>query len=309
MPTWDGNGKSYATWKSEFNYWMYKYKQDEDKQLQRLRKALPKTSFWSDQVQPSKKTEQAWKILDTEFGDQRKLMDTLLNEITNLKLMKNDSNSLPRYVARILSFANNMEQNGWEVTRTSEAPFVMSQLLSKFNASENIEFGREMLRIGKEENVLNLVDWLNKQARLRSRIKRDTNYRDNSREHRFDNNANDSGLDQDEKCLLSCKTKHLLSACPMYKKSTVDEKWEIIKPNNSCRKYLRAHPTNSCKKPDGNTCDKCTRHHHRSLDNERVPPNSDHGTERFHPQTKVKKPEITMFRARQASPLFVQFKK
>ena len=58
VPTWDGNRKSYATWKSEFNYWMYKYKQDEDKQLQRLRKGLPKT-IWSDQVQPSKKTEQA----------------------------------------------------------------------------------------------------------------------------------------------------------------------------------------------------------------------------------------------------------
>ena len=80
---------------------MYKYKQDEDKELQRLRKTLPKNSFWSDQVQPSKKTKQAWKILDTEFGDQRKLIDTLLNEITNLKPMKNDSNSLSRYAANI----------------------------------------------------------------------------------------------------------------------------------------------------------------------------------------------------------------
>ena len=88
---------------------MYKYKQDEDKQLQRLRKGLPKT-IWSDQVQPSKKTEQAWKILDTEFGDQRKLMDTLLNEIANLKLMKNDSNSLSRHAARMLSIVNNMEK-------------------------------------------------------------------------------------------------------------------------------------------------------------------------------------------------------
>ena len=24
VPTWDGNRKSYATWKSEFNCWMYK---------------------------------------------------------------------------------------------------------------------------------------------------------------------------------------------------------------------------------------------------------------------------------------------
>ena len=150
-------------------------------------------------MRPSKKTEQAWKILDTEFGDQRKLMNTLLNEITYLKAMKNDSNTLSRYAARILSFVNNMEQSGFAVTSTSGAPFVMSRVLSKLNASDNIEFGREILRMGKEENVLNLIDWLNKEAPLRSRIKRDTNYPNNSREHRSDNNTNDSGLDQDEK--------------------------------------------------------------------------------------------------------------
>ena len=66
----------------------------------------------------------------------------------------------------------------------------------------------------------------------------------------------------------------------MYQKSTVDEKWEIVKQNNRCRKCLRAHHTNSCKKPDGTTCDKCTRRHHRSLHNERVPlANSDQSTE------------------------------
>ena len=166
---------------------MYEYKQDEDKQLQRIKKALPKNSFWSDQVRQSKKIERALKILDIEFGDQRKLMDTLLNEMTNLKPIKNDSNSLSRYTARILSFLKNMEQNGCAVTSTSEAPFVMSQLLSKLDAGDNITFGREMLRIGKEENVLNLIDWLNKEARVRSCIKRDTNYRNNSREHRSDN--------------------------------------------------------------------------------------------------------------------------
>ena len=47
-----------------------------------------------------------------------------------------------------------MEQNGCEVRSTSKVPFVMSQLLSKLDASDNIEFGREMLRMGKEENVL-----------------------------------------------------------------------------------------------------------------------------------------------------------
>ena len=69
VPTWDGFRKSYATWKHEFQYWMFKYKQDKDEQLQRLREALPKNLFWSDQVRPCKTIEQAWKILDTEFED------------------------------------------------------------------------------------------------------------------------------------------------------------------------------------------------------------------------------------------------
>ena len=45
VPNWDGSRKNYATWKSEFNYWVEKYKQDKDEQLQKLRKALPKDSF------------------------------------------------------------------------------------------------------------------------------------------------------------------------------------------------------------------------------------------------------------------------
>ena len=49
------------------------------------------------------------------------------------------------------------EQNGCSVTSTSEAPL---------DASDNIEFCREMLRMGKEENVLNLIDCLNIEASL-----------------------------------------------------------------------------------------------------------------------------------------------
>ena len=48
VPTWDGNRKTYATWKREFKYWMIKYKQDDDEQLQRFsvsEKRFPKTPF------------------------------------------------------------------------------------------------------------------------------------------------------------------------------------------------------------------------------------------------------------------------
>lgn len=144
---------------------MIKYDQD-DEQLQRLGKALPKNSFWSDQVKQSTSIEQAWKFLDMEFGDEGKLMDTLLNKITNLRPVKRDSFSPSRYASRIQSFINNMEQNGCPVTSSSEAPFVMSQLLSKLDGHDNVEFGCEMQRTGKGENVSNLIDWLMNEASL-----------------------------------------------------------------------------------------------------------------------------------------------
>ena len=228
VPNWDGSRKNYATWKCEFNYWMEKYKQDKDEQLQRLRKALPKSSFWANQIRPSQTIDQAWKILDTEFGDQRKLMDGLLKEITNLKPIKSDSFSLSRYAATIVGFVNNMEQIGCEVTKAKEAPFVMSQLLSKLDAKDNIEFGREMHRVEKEENVLNLLDWLNSKASLRSRVRKDADYHDNSGEHqipqKFDNRAMNSETSDDDLCPLGCEAKHLLAACPKYQQSISDGK-------------------------------------------------------------------------------------
>ncbi len=82
VPVWDGRRKSYLIWKQEFKYWMQKCKQDEEEQLQRFRKALPKHSFLADQVKYCKSVKKAFEILDIEFANKRKLMDELLNKIT-----------------------------------------------------------------------------------------------------------------------------------------------------------------------------------------------------------------------------------
>ena len=154
----------------------------------------------------------------------------------------------------------------------------MSQLLSKLDAKDNVDFGREVKRLKKDENVLNLIDWLNEEASLRSRVKWDTRSDTGNHDHGFqnqrtsDSHASHSEKPDEEICPVGCKARHLLSACPMFQKSTVDQRWKIVKQNNRCRKCLRKHHTDHCKKPDGTTCNKCTGRHHRSLHNERFPP-------------------------------------
>ena len=83
VPTWDGDRKSYATWKHKFNNCMKKYNQDNDEQLHRLRKALPKHLFWTNQVKYCQSISQAWGILDNEFDNKRKLMDEIFKDITS----------------------------------------------------------------------------------------------------------------------------------------------------------------------------------------------------------------------------------
>ena len=130
---------------------MSKYAQDEDEQLQRFRKAMPKGFFWTDQVKTCKYINQAWTILENEFANKRKLMDELLAEINNLKQVKRDTKSLARYATTISVYVNDIKNNGCSVSEASEAPFFMSQLLSKLDPRDNTNFGREMQRAGKEE--------------------------------------------------------------------------------------------------------------------------------------------------------------
>ena len=169
-----------------------------------------------------------------------------------------------------------MEDNDCPVTSSSEAPFFMSQLLSKLDPKDNAEFGREMKRNKKEETIPNLIQWLHEEASLRSRGKLDleSSFEEQSQQRgsfnrRTDNYAGDFDVSKDGPCPLGCQAKHPLAVCPRYQTSIVDQRWEIVKQNQRCRKCLRSHHTKDCKKSDGTTCDKCKKNHHRSLHNER----------------------------------------
>ena len=127
-------------------YDMIMYDQDSDEELQRFRKALPKGSWWKEQLKSVKEISTAWKILDKEFGNTKKLMDELLNDINNYGSVRNDSKSLTRYATNIAVFVSNMEDNGCSVQYASESPFFMSRLSSKLEPTDNADVGREMER-------------------------------------------------------------------------------------------------------------------------------------------------------------------
>ena len=158
-----------------------------------------------------------------------------------------------------LAVINDTEDNGCTVLEASEAPFFMSQLLSKLDPKDNSNFGREMQRAGKEENVSNLVTWLHQEATLRTRGKPyNENADEKKRTHRGptfrrteSHAASNEKTPNQEACPLVCAWKHHLAACPLNQSSTENQRWEVVKQSKRCRKCLRPHRTNDCKKRDG----------------------------------------------------------
>lgn len=63
VPNWDGSRRTYQTWKREFRHCMVKYGQDEDEQLHRFRKVMPKGFFWTYMSRPVKAITKPGKFL------------------------------------------------------------------------------------------------------------------------------------------------------------------------------------------------------------------------------------------------------
>ena len=178
----------------------------------------------------------------------------------------------------------------------------MSQLLSKLESQDNVEFGREMSRTKREENIPNLIEWLNSEATLRSRGKTSFPSADADRQrqpprkvqaHTVNSettdevsSSNDSDRHRqpprkvqahsenetaDDICPLGCESKHFLHACPQYLESTVNDRWETVKKHKRCRKCLKKHHTSNCNQGEKVSCNKCNKEHHSSLHNDRPP--------------------------------------
>jgi len=176
-------------------------------------------------VRPLTKLGKSW--ISSSKG---KLMDELLSEINNLRPVRRDSKSFTHFATTIACYVNDMEDNGCPVLESSEAPFLVSQHLSKLDPKDNSDFGREMKREGNEETVSNLISWLHQEASIRSRGKtspvsegRIEGRRDKGPKKTEDNAISSEETDE-ENCPLNCKTKHPLAACPKFQNLTVSQK-------------------------------------------------------------------------------------
>ena len=256
---------------------MAKYSQDKDEQLQRFRKAMPKGSWWTDQVKTCKTIDKAWDILDIEFADKRKLMDELLTEISGRRPIKKDSKSLAQYATTITVM--------WMTWRTTDVLCrkLLKHHFSCHNSCQNLIQGTIWILVErwKEKRKMKMSPIL-----LNGYIKKQVSDPEANKSPKASSeNGSIEKLTQGDQTTMQPRvgqlmTKHVPLAahqniCLLHFPPTKAQqwiRWEIVKQNKRCRKCLRAHHTNDCRKPDGTSCDKCKKNHHRTLHNEKKDP-------------------------------------
>jgi len=121
-------------------------------------------------------------------------------------------------------------------------------------SKDNTDFGRHMLKEKKDEDIYNLIKWLQREANLRSRGKQEhkqsERYERSPRQlaKRFEVRASTTSTasnGDEQQCINGCTTNHPLNSCPVYRDLTVDQRWQ------KCRKCLKRHHTDDCQIPDG----------------------------------------------------------
>ena len=104
-------------------------------------------------VDDSSDTDEGLLLTTRKLGDKIRadFLQTALKFATYQKEQNSSEKSFTHFATTLARYVNDMGDNGCPVLESSEAPFLMSQLLSKLDPKDNSDFGREMKREGKEE--------------------------------------------------------------------------------------------------------------------------------------------------------------
>ena len=127
---------------------------------------------------------------------------------------------------------------------SSEAPFLMSQLLSKLDPNDNSHFSEEMKEMGNKKPLANSSPGHIREQAFATEAKVAPSLRKGMKVawtrvlKKTENNAANGEGTEDDACSLGCKTKHHLAACPTFQILTVNQKREIVNQHWRCRNSL-----------------------------------------------------------------------
>lgn len=263
FPTFSGDLRDYKRFKQQFRYFTADLKPIE--QLYQLIESMEKQRE-KNKIKNCMSIDKAWPILDQEYGDDDRLIDTLIADLDRIEPYHTKGHvnlgSMNRFVETLQNFATHFENLGMQSDLNSR--IMLTQLRRKLPEDHHIAY-LESVRDGKSDNsITGLVNFLHSYLTLLQKTKappdaRARGDRDKPTSGKLspkgslnngaaipdqttsDNkSAKDTSKKQEKstpKCPLHPENKsHYLKACNKFRALKQHEKFDVMNKNGICHR-------------------------------------------------------------------------
>jgi hypothetical protein len=170
FPTFSGDLRDYKRFKEQFSYFSRDLPRTE--QLYQLMESMEK-SREKNKIKNCLSVGKAWDILDQEYGDEDRLVDTLITDLECVEPYHTKGNvnlaSMSKFVETLQNFSTHFESLGMRGDLSGRV--MLTQLRRKLPEDHHIAF-LESVRDEKSENsITGLVSWLHSHLILLQKAK------------------------------------------------------------------------------------------------------------------------------------------
>ena len=267
----DGNLREYPSFKSNFERFLKPNIRKEEEAFV-LKSYLAKTV--RQDVDMMEEPEQIWKRLDQKYGNRRKLVDTILHDIKQLKLCNDEQPSKTLIMIEVLEKAHRdlkilgMEQEICNAT-------IISSIEEKLPAEIEKEWIKLATDIDENEQdremfpeLLNLLIGFKrrleyKHSEIRNGMK---TMKGSSNVTRTSNEETTTINASRNQCWIHLNEDHPIWRCEIFKKKSPKERADLAKENNACFKCLEVgHISIFCRRNFKCNQEGCGGRHHALL--------------------------------------------
>ena len=186
--------------------------------------------------------ERAWEVLDAKYGDQDRLVDSLLRDLDSLKPYefkgKINIHAMNRFIQTLQTFECRAESVGLSGELNSK--IMLSSIKQKMPEDHKMCFYQSIRDRGTKDSLSGLTAWLREQLLLieKCRTTTDEPKTENSKVSRSLHAVKESASDKSTnkpKCPVHPESStHFLNSCKQFRKMTLKEKHEMMKKHNIC---------------------------------------------------------------------------
>lgn len=189
--------------------------------------------------------ERAWEVLDARYGDQDRLVDSLLKDLDNLKSYELKGRISVQAMTRFIQVLQNFECRAESMGLSGElnSKIMLSSIKQKLPEEHRMGYYQSVRDKGTGDSLSGLSGWLREQLLLIEKCRPSTSNENTHTQNPRASRSLHAAVKQNVKGSYAATSKcpvhpaastHYLKMCNTFRKMSLKEKHEVMKKHNVC---------------------------------------------------------------------------